>query len=196
MLELGAFLGCFFFPKMADTMSRKWALTVVATIFVIRANMQTAAPDFSVLIGGRTITGIGVGTMALGAPLYISEIAPPQIRGALLVLESISIVSGVVIAYWITYGTRNIAGEASFRLPSDLQMISAIAIGGGIHFFPFSPPRLALRGRDDDCLASLAKLRRLLPNDDRVQTEYRGIVAEVQSQEDNAREISSWKVGT
>ena len=143
MLELGAFLGCFFFPKMADTMSRKWALTVIATIFVIGAIMQTAAPDFSVLVSGRTITGIGVGTMALEAPMYISEIAPPQIRGALLVLESISIVSGVVIAYWILYGTRNIVGEASFRLPSGLQMISAVAIGGGIHFFPISPPWLA-----------------------------------------------------
>ena len=98
MLELGAFLGCFFFPKLADTISRKWALSIVAGIFIVGAIMQTAAPDFAVLVAGRTITGVGVGTMALGAPLYISEIAPPQIRGALLVLESISIVSGVVIA--------------------------------------------------------------------------------------------------
>jgi hypothetical protein len=98
MLELGAFLGCFVFPKLADTLSRKWALSVVAGVFIIGAIMQTAAPDFAVLVSGRTITGIGVGTMALGAPLYISEISPPQIRGSLLVLESISIVSGVVIA--------------------------------------------------------------------------------------------------
>lgn len=95
MLELGAFLGCFFFPKLADKLSRKWALSTVAAIFIIGAIMQTAAPDFAVLVSGRTITGIGVGTMALGAPLYISEISPPQIRGSLLVLESISIVSGV-----------------------------------------------------------------------------------------------------
>lgn len=67
MLELGAFLGCFFFPKMADTISRKWALSVVAGIFIVGAIMQTAAPDYAVLVTGRTITGIGVGTMALGA---------------------------------------------------------------------------------------------------------------------------------
>ena len=100
MLELGAFLGCFVFPKLADTLSRKWALSIVAGVFIVGAIMQTAAPDFAVLVSGRAVTGIGVGTMALGAPLYISEISPPQIRGSLLVLESISIVSGVVIAYW------------------------------------------------------------------------------------------------
>ena len=41
MLELGAFLGCFFFPKLADTISRKWALSIVAGIFIIGAIMQT-----------------------------------------------------------------------------------------------------------------------------------------------------------
>jgi len=121
MLEFGAFLGCFFMPKLADKISRKWALSVVVVIFDIGAIIQTSAPNYATLVAGRTIGGIGVGTLALmslnpapchsrltrkGAPLYISEIAPPQLRGALLVLESISIVSGVVTAYWITYGTR------------------------------------------------------------------------------------------
>lgn len=182
MLELGAFLGCFFFPKLADTISRKWALSIVAGIFIIGAIMQTAAPEFAVLVAGRTITGIGVGTMALGAPLYISEISPPQIRGALLVLESISIVSGVVLSYWISYGTKFMDGEISFRLPFGLQMVSAAIIGVGIHIFPYSPRWLALVGREEDALESLAKLRRLPTIDDRVQTEYRGIIAEVEFQ--------------
>ena len=100
MLELGAFLGCFFMPWWADKVSRKWALTTVVVIFNIGAIIQTAAPNYGTLVAGRTICGVGVGTLAMGAPIYISEIAPPQIRGTLLVLESISIVSGVVIAYW------------------------------------------------------------------------------------------------
>lgn len=183
MLELGAFIGCFFFPKLADTISRKWALSIVSAIFIIGAIMQTAAPDYAVLVAGRTITGLGVGTLALGAPLYISEVSPPNVRGTLLVLESISVVSGVVSSYWIAYGCQYIESEASFRVPFALQMISAAAIGVGMHLFPFSPRWLALVGRDEDALHSLAKLRRLPATDDRVETEWRGILAEIRLQQ-------------
>lgn len=97
-------------------------------------------------------------------------------------LESISITLGVVIAFWITFGTRHMAGEATFRLPFGLQMVTATALGIGIHFFPYSPRWLALVNRRDDCLASLSKLRRLPATDPSVQAEYTGIVTEIASQ--------------
>ncbi|EOO01193.1 putative high-affinity glucose protein [Phaeoacremonium minimum UCRPA7] len=180
MLLLGAFIGCLFMPYMADKISRKRALTVVVIIFDIGAIMQTAATSYGVLVAGRAIGGIGVGTLAMGAPLYISEISPPNLRGTLLVLESISIVSGVVISFWITYGTRYIDSEVSFRLPLGLQMVCATILGVCIHFFPYSPRWLALVGRNDECMTSLCKLRGLPPTDARVQKEFKGIVAEVE----------------
>ncbi|KAL6404867.1 hypothetical protein AUP68_11699 [Ilyonectria robusta] len=182
MLEFGAFLGCFFMPWLADKISRKRALTVVVIIFNIGAILQTAAVNYEMLVVGRTIGGIGVGTLAMGAPLYIAEIAPPNLRGTLLVLESISIVLGVVISFWITYGTRDMTGEIAFRLPFGLQMVSATIVGAGILFFPYSPRWLALVGRNEDALQSLSKLRRLPTTDERVQIEYRGIVADAQFQ--------------
>lgn len=106
MLELGAFVGCLFFPAIADRISRKWGLTVATVFFVVGAIIQTAAPDYNTLVAGRFIGGIGVGTLAMGAPLYISEVAPPTWRGSLLVMEAISIVIGAIVAYWLTYGTR------------------------------------------------------------------------------------------
>lgn len=114
-----------------------------------------------------------------GAPIYISEISPPNLRGTLLVLESISIVGGVVISFWITYGTRHMPGEACFRLPFGLQMVSATLLGMGIHFFPYSPRWLALVNRPDDALAVLCRLRRLPADDERIQAEHHGILTEV-----------------
>lgn len=187
MLELGAFIGCLFLPYLADRISRKWSLTVATGFFCVGAIIQTAANNYAALVAGRTIGGVGVGTLAMGAPLYISEIAPPNLRGSLLVLEAISIVIGAIIAYWITYGTREIAGEWAFRLPFLLQMVPALLVGGGIHFFPYSPRWLAMRGRDDDSLQSLSKLRRVPPNDDRVQAEWKGILSEVRFQEEILR---------
>ncbi|KAJ3568679.1 hypothetical protein NPX13_g6337 [Xylaria arbuscula] len=182
LLLLGAFIGCLFMPYLADKISRKYAIVAVVIIFTIGAIIQTAANDYTTISVGRAIGGLGTGTLALGAPLYISEIAPPNLRGTLLVLESISIVSGVVIAYWITYGTRFIESSASFRLPLALQIVPGLILGVGIVFFPFSPRWLALVGRNDECLESLAKLRGLPTDDARVQKEYRLIIIEVEFQ--------------
>lgn len=183
MLEFGAFVGCLFFPMLADRYSRKMGLAVATGFFCVGAIIQTASKNYGTLVAGRTIGGVGVGTLAMGAPLYISEIAPPNLRGSLLVLEAISIVIGAIIAYWITYGTREISSDWSFRLPFLLQMVPALVVGVGIQFFPFSPRWLAMRHRDEDSLKALETLRRLPATDDRIQREWKGILREVELQE-------------
>ncbi|RAK86349.1 sugar transporter [Aspergillus costaricaensis CBS 115574] len=183
MLELGAFIGCLFFPAVADWISRKWGLTVATFFFVIGATIQTAAQNYATIVAGRFIGGIGVGTLAMGAPLYISEISPPAWRGSFLVLEAISIVIGAIISYWITYGTRSIPSDWAFRLPFLLQIFPALVVGIGIHLFPFSPRWLAMRGRDQDSLSCLAKLRKRSPQEEKVQLEWKGILSEVRFQQ-------------
>ncbi|GAB1199340.1 hypothetical protein APSETT444_008686 [Aspergillus pseudonomiae] len=61
-------------------------------------------------------------------------------------------------------------------------MVSATALGLGIHFFPYSPRWLALVNRDAECLTSLTKLRNLPATDERVQIEYNSIISEVRFQ--------------
>lgn len=117
-----------------------------------------------------------------GAPLYISEIAPPNLRGNLLVLEQFSIVVGSIIAYWLSYGTNEMSNDWCFRLPFLLQMVPAGIVGCAILTFPYSPRWLAMVGRKDECLESLCKLRRLPASDQRVQIEFKGILAEVEFQ--------------
>ena len=97
-------------------------------------------------------------------------------------LESIFIVSGVVIAFWITYGTKDMAGKIAFRLPLGLQLVTATILGVNIHFFTYSPSWLAIRHRPDDGLQSPTKSRRLPSDDYRVRTEYQEIVTEVRFQ--------------
>ncbi|KAH1432772.1 hypothetical protein KXX32_002033 [Aspergillus fumigatus] len=169
MLLLGAFVGCIFMPYLADRISRKWALTAMVIVFNFGAILQTAATNYDMLVAGRFIGGIGV-------------VSPPHMRGTLLVLESISITLGVVVAFYITYGTRHMATEACFRLPFGLQMVTATILGAGIHFFPYSPRWLALVNRQDDCMSSLCKLRGLTSSDERVQLEYQQIIAEINFQ--------------
>ena len=65
MLLLGAFIGCLFMPYLADKISRKRALTVVVIIFDLGAIIQTSAQNYGMLVAGRVIGGIGVGTLAM-----------------------------------------------------------------------------------------------------------------------------------
>ena len=122
---------------------------------------------------------IGLGMLATISPLYISEIAPPEIRGALLVLQEFSIVFGIVIAFWTTYGTRYMPSEWSWRLPFLIQMIPGLILGVGIMFLPYSPRWLSSKGRDTEALEVLSRLRRLPPTDSRIYQEWCEIRAEV-----------------
>jgi hypothetical protein len=65
MLQLGSFVGCLFFPYIADRFSRKRALAFVVVIFTIGAIMQTASQNYGTLVAGRAIGGVGVGTLAM-----------------------------------------------------------------------------------------------------------------------------------
>jgi MFS family permease len=118
MIELGALIGALNQGWIADKLSRKYSIVLAAIIFIIGGVLQTAAVNYTMLTFARFFGGLGVGMLSMVAPLYISEISPPEIRGTLLVLEELSIVTGIVIAFWTTYGTLNISSEWSSQRSS------------------------------------------------------------------------------
>ncbi|KAL2824865.1 general substrate transporter [Aspergillus cavernicola] len=178
ILELGAFIGAMNQGWIADKISRKWSIFAAGCIFLVGAALQTGAVSFAMLTGARFVGGVGVGMLAMVAPLYISEIAPPEIRGTLLVLQELAIVTGIVIAFYITYGTRHIQSHWSWRLPFLIQMIPALFMVAGVIFLPYSPRWLCYRGRDEEALRTLAKIRQLPTTDERVMHEWCEIRAE------------------
>lgn len=116
MLELGAFVGAILCGFVADRYSRKASIGVGLVWFTIGSVIQTASFGFAQLVVGRTIGGIGIGCVARPAkrivlmismlsstaPVYVSEIAPPNVRGALLVIEEFMIVLGIVVMYYVS----------------------------------------------------------------------------------------------
>lgn len=113
-------------------------------------------------------------------PLYQSEIAPPNIRGSLVSLQQLAITFGILISFWIDYGTQYIPNEAQWRVPLLLQLAIGIILGIGILFFPFSPRWLMTVGREEESLRVLSKLRRLPVDDPAVMLEWREIKTTVE----------------
>ncbi|KAI1102683.1 general substrate transporter [Jackrogersella minutella] len=188
MIELGAFLGAMNQGWIADKFSRKWSILVAVVVFIIGSAIQTASMNYDMLVAGRFVGGVGIGMLAMVAPLYISEIAPPEIRGTLLVLQELSIVTAIVAAFYTTYGTRFIPSEWSWRLPFLIQIIPALFLGAGVPFLPYSPRWLSSKGRDDESLEVLAKLRGLPTTDERVLREWFEIRSEVQYRKERSEE--------
>ncbi|ORY30180.1 arabinose-proton symporter [Naematelia encephala] len=181
ILELGAALGALQSGYAADKISRRYVLLLGAAWFTIGSVLQTSAFHFAQLVVGRFIGGVGIGTLSCVAPLFIGEIAPPHLRGAMLVFESWMVVIGIVVAFYVTYGTRHLQNEWAYRLPFLLQMVPGFILAALVFVLPFSPRWLALRGRNAEALNTLSRLRRLPISDPRVQAEWVAIRAEVAS---------------
>ncbi|CAI7638650.1 unnamed protein product [Penicillium bialowiezense] len=188
MIELGALVGALNQGWIADKISRRYSIIVAVIIFTIGSILQTAAYGYPMLVVARLIGGVGIGMLSMVAPLYISEISPPECRGTLLVLEEWCIVLGIVIAFWITYGTQYMAGEWAWRLPFLLQMIPGFILAAGVYILPFSPRWLASKGRNEEALESLARLRSLPVTDRRIRQELLDIQAEVQFHQEMTKE--------
>ena len=182
MIELGALIGALNQGWIADRFSRKYSIVLAVIVFIIGSTLQTAATDYAMLAAARLVGGLGIGMLSMVIPLYISEISPPEMRGSLLVLEELSIVTGIILAFWATYFTRYIPSEWSWRLPFLLQMVPAVVLGIGILFLPFSPRWLVAQARDIEALDALSKLRQCDNTDQLVLREWFEIRAEAQSQ--------------
>ncbi|KAJ4259549.1 hypothetical protein NW762_007478 [Fusarium torreyae] len=189
MITLGAFIGALNQGWIADWASRKRSIMIATVIFTIGSALQTGALNYDMLVAGRFIGGIGIGMqvscsllLSMVVPLYIGEISPPEIRGSLLVFEALFVVLGVVIAFWITYGTMNMASHWSWQLPFLIQIFPGLLLGFGAIFLPFSPRWLASKGREQEALENLVKIRQVPEADARVQREWIEIIAEARFQ--------------
>lgn len=89
---------------IAEALSRKYAILVSTAIFIIGVVIQTTgitSSGSSSILGGRFITGMGVGALSMIVPMYNAEVAPPEVRGALVGLQQLAITFGILISFWI-----------------------------------------------------------------------------------------------
>ncbi|KAF4597534.1 hypothetical protein EYR40_007996 [Pleurotus pulmonarius] len=183
ILELGAWFGVLVTGFLTDKLSRKYTILLAVIIFCIGVIVQTAAAAPDSIYGGRFVTGLGVGSLSMAVPLYNAELSPPEVRGSLVALQQLAITFGIMVSFWIDFGTNyiksgGVQSEAAWRIPLALQLVPAIILGIGILFMPFSPRWLVNKGRDEEALKVLSAARRMPPDSDLVQIEFLEIKAQ------------------
>jgi len=187
ILELGAWVGTIYSGFLAEIISRKYAILVNTAIFIIGVIVQVTAvggSGASSILGGRFITGMGVGSLSMIVPMYNAECAPPEVRGALVGLQQMAITTGIMISFWIDYGTNYIGGtgegqkDSAWLVPLCLQLAPAVILGVGMAFMPFSPRWLVHHGREAEGRKTLASLRGLSPDHELIELEFLEIKAQ------------------
>lgn len=117
-------------------------------------------------------------------PLYNAELSAPELRGFLVSFYQLCTILGIMLSFWIGYGSNYIGGtgdgqsDLAWKLPSIIQGIPAVLLAIGIWWLPFSPRWLVKKGRDQEAIKTLSYLRKLPEDDERVQLEFLEIKAE------------------
>lgn len=121
--------------------------------------MQTASVSVGLLVAGRLISGFGIGFVSAIIILYMSEIAPRKVRGAIVSGYQFCITIGLMLASCVNYGTQDRTDSGSYRIPIALQMLWALILALGLFMLPESPRFFIRKGQKDKARTVLARIR-------------------------------------
>ncbi|MBD3296434.1 MAG: sugar porter family MFS transporter [Candidatus Omnitrophica bacterium] len=153
---VGAIIGAAVSGPIADRFSRRRTILATAVIFAVGSTAVALAPTVSYLVAGRMVIGMAIGVASFVAPLYISEVSPPDVRGALVSLNQLAITCGIVLSYIVDYA---LSGQQSWRWMFAVGTIPAVILGVGMAALPYSPRWLMSRGESGRARNILSRIR-------------------------------------
>ncbi|MEJ2216747.1 MAG: sugar porter family MFS transporter [Gemmatimonadota bacterium] len=155
-LLLGALVGAAASGYLSDRLGRRRLLLLAGAVFTVGALGAALSPDANVLMGFRLLLGLAVGVASVMVPLYLAEMAPTRIRGALTSLNQLMIAVGIFIAYLTAF---LLSGAGAWRVMLGLAAVPSLLMLAGMWFQDESPRWLVVHGHDDEARAVLARTR-------------------------------------
>ncbi|WP_367874470.1 sugar porter family MFS transporter [Luteolibacter sp. Populi] len=157
----GTVLGSFFGGWPTERFGRKKTLFWIGAIYLVSALGSAFAPDVMTFTIARFLGGIGIGVSTVVAPMYISEIAPPEKRGRLAGMFQFNIVFGILMAF-LSNALLGKIGEDAWR-----WMLGVVAVPSAIYMvmsllLPESPRWLISRRQDRS--GAIAVLKQMTPD--------------------------------
>jgi len=159
----GAVIGTLISGLLSSRLGRRKTMLISALIFVVGSLLCSISPSEHLLIFARLFLGVGVGVASFTAPLYLSEVSPRAVRGALISMYQLMITIGIVLAFlsntWLaSYLTFQGMTGGHWRLMLGVISIPAALMFVGVFFLPESPRWLFLKGFKDRALAVFERM--------------------------------------
>ncbi|KAI4851815.1 quinate permease [Aureobasidium sp. EXF-8845] len=163
--QAGAFFGALGAYISAHYLGRQKSLWVYVVVFMIGAGimLKAANGDLAPIYAGRVLTGIGVGGASMVVPIYISEIAPPAVRGRLVGIYELGWQIGGLVGFWINYGIAETlpSNHKQWIIPFAVQLIPGGMLAIGSIWLKESPRWLFSKGKREQGLKNLLWIRNL-----------------------------------
>ncbi|MGZ7095942.1 MAG: sugar porter family MFS transporter [Methanobacterium sp.] len=175
---IGAVIGASVSGVLADKYGRRIMIIVASIIFGVGAIFTALTPEVYSLIAGRIVVGIAIGMASFIAPLYIAEVAPYNIRGALVSLNQLAITVGIVVSYLVDF---IFAPSGGWRYMLGLAFIPSLILGVGMYFMPYSPRWLMSKGYVDRARSVLERIRATTKVNDEITEIKDSLVVERES---------------
>ena len=141
----------------SDRFGRRVVLFAAGLLFCVSALGAAFPSQLWQLIAARVLGGIAIGSASLIVPLYIAEIAPARVRGRLVTLNQLAIVTGILIAFVSNYGLARLT-HGSWRWMFGLGAVPAVALCVSLLWIPESPRWLLQRGKRERARATLQQI--------------------------------------
>ncbi|KAJ8618572.1 hypothetical protein MRB53_014758 [Persea americana] len=158
-LYIAGLIASFFASATTRAFGRKVSMLIGGAAFLVGSIVNGVAANVAMLLIGRILLGVGVGFANQSVPVYLSEMAPAQLRGALNIGFQLAITLGIFIANLVNYGTNKIKGGYGWRVSLGLAGVPAILMAIGAVFLPDTPNSLIERGHREQAKAMLQKVR-------------------------------------
>lgn len=161
---VGCIVGAAAAGTISDRIGRKKALLISAVLFFISAVGSGIAQNLTAFICYRILGGLAVGAASMVSPMYIAEISPARMRGRMVSVNQLAIVSGMLVVYFVNmliekHGT-GIASDWNlnygWRWMFGSEAVPAILLFVLMFVVPESPRWLMKQGRDDEAREILA----------------------------------------
>jgi SP family arabinose:H+ symporter-like MFS transporter len=160
---IGCIAGAMFAGKLSDGIGRKKVLILSAILFAVSSIGILLPMSLDWFIFFRIIGGLGIGIASMLAPMYISEIAPAPIRGRLVSINQLGIVSGILLIYFVNATIAGWHDEAwnvsiGWRWMFGSGVFPSVIFLALLFFVPESPRWLAQKQRWNDAEFILARV--------------------------------------
>ncbi|KAJ5526305.1 general substrate transporter [Penicillium frequentans] len=154
-----AAISSFFAGYLADRVGRPKGICIGTFIFGVGAAIEAGAVHLAMFIVGRIVEGVGEGLFLGNLVVLICEISPIKTRGALTTGPQLACTLGLVVGYFVCYGSSDIQSSLSWRVPwIILSALAMIICGVSLLLLPESPQWLGLQGRYEEAEEAWEKL--------------------------------------